>query len=218
MEEEKINDYIFKIMLVGNANVGKSSLVMRFCDNEFPENSKATIGIDFKVKTMIINTYNGLCKHIKLQIWDTAGSERHSYALNPIMFRGAHAVILVFAITDKDSFDKIPEWITKMQSLIEDENCYKILVGNKSDLSFKREVLKKDICTMTENYNMKYIETSALNGENVNTMFIELGTDLTNHFVKNFPHNSKEEVVLDIHKKNKEQERETGNNKCCGGT
>ena len=94
-------DYIEKILLIGNSGVGKSNILMKFADDDFTSNFIVTIGIDFKIKTIDVN---GL--KIKLQIWDTAGQEKY-HSLNQIYYRGAHGALLVYDVTDKDSFAKV---------------------------------------------------------------------------------------------------------------
>lgn len=126
-------DYLLKYLLIGNACVGKSSLVLRYTDNIYYETYKITIGVDFKIKTLEIDETN-----VKINIWDTAGHERFN-TIHPTYFKGANGVMLVYDITSIDSFNKLPDWLIEIEKN-SPKNVFKILIGNKLDLNSKREV------------------------------------------------------------------------------
>ncbi|EAY15998.1 GTP-binding protein YPTM1, putative [Trichomonas vaginalis G3] len=160
-------DYIFKIVLIGNAGCGKSSLLFRFCDNTFSDNYLSTIGVDFKIKTVTVDD-----KLVKLQIYDTGGQERFR-TITSNYYHAADGIIIVYDISDRESFDAIPQWVKDVQSLSNPES-YKILIGNKSDLESARAVKKDEAANVAESLGMPFMETSAKFNSNVNEMFIEM--------------------------------------------
>ena len=127
------SDYLFKVLLIGNSGVGKSSLLLRFADDVFHENFMPTIGVDFKIRTIEVDG-----KTIKLQIWDTAGQDRFK-TITSSYYRGAHGIIVTYDITDRDSFAKVSEWMSEVDKH-SDKNISRILVGNKKDLEDQREI------------------------------------------------------------------------------
>ena len=126
-------DYLFKILLIGNSGVGKSSLLLRFSDDTFTGNFMPTIGVDFKIRTLEVDG-----KTIKLQIWDTAGQERFKTITNSY-YKGAHGIIVTYDVTDKESYKNIDNWMNEVEKHASD-NVSRILVGNKSDLEDSRQV------------------------------------------------------------------------------
>lgn len=128
-------DFMFKILLVGNSAVGKSSLLMRFADDIFTDNFLPTIGVDFKIRT--IESSGSI---VKLQMWDTAGQEKFK-TITSAYYKGAHGVILTYDITDRKSFVDLQNWLSEIDKYSK-ENVVKILVGNKNDLESQREVSK----------------------------------------------------------------------------
>lgn len=158
-------DYLFKLVLVGDSNVGKSSLLCRYVDNVYDTNYISTIGVDFKIIT--VNNNN---KMVKLQIWDTAGQERFK-SITSNYYRGVDAAILVFDVSDINSYYNVEsEWINtfKKQGIYDKQHC-KVLVGNKND---------KDICIkkheaeeFANRYDMRYFEASAKTSKGVSDIF-----------------------------------------------
>ena len=130
-------DRLFKIVIIGNSGVGKSCLLLRFSDNTFREEELTTIGVDFKIKTLQID--NTL---IKLQIWDTAGQERFS-TITSSYYRGAHGIIVVYDVTNTNSFQQVHSWIKNVDDFAP-KNCQKLLVANKIDLIEER-VIKSEV-------------------------------------------------------------------------
>ena len=102
-------EYLFKLLLIGNSGVGKSCILMRYADNSFTENFFNTIGVDFKIKTITLND-----QVIKMQIWDTAGQDRFR-TLTSSYYRGAHGIIIVYDVTNKDSFDNVRQWMQEIE-------------------------------------------------------------------------------------------------------
>ena len=149
-------DYLFKVLLIGNSGVGKSSLLVRFADDEFTDNFMPTIGVDFKIKTLTVDN-----KQAKLQIWDTAGQDRFQ-TITSSYFKGAHGVLVTYDITDRESFSAIYKWMGQVEQHAS-ENIACILVGNKCDLESQRAVSSEDGRELADFYKLKYIETSAKN-------------------------------------------------------
>lgn len=153
-------DYIFKILLVGNSAVGKSSLLMRFAEDLFSESFLPTIGVDFKIRTI-----EAAGSKVKLQMWDTAGQERFKSILNSY-YKGAHGILLVFDITDKQSFKDLQVWLAEVEKYGR-QDIVKILIGNKKDLESQRQVTTAEAKQFAESLGMKYLETSAKDGLNI---------------------------------------------------
>ena len=160
-------DVLLKLLLVGDSSVGKTALVCRFADDVFEANFVATIGIDFKIKTLDIGG-----QRVKLQVWDTAGQERfrtitHSY------YRGANGILLVYSITDRRTFDHVAKWLDDISSLAADD-VEVVIVGNKSDLEDKRIVSTNAGETLASENNVRFLETSAKEDTNVTQAFMLL--------------------------------------------
>lgn len=174
-------DYLFKLLLIGDSGVGKSCLLLRFADDVYSETYISTIGVDFKIRT--INLDN---KIVKLQIWDTAGQERYR-TITSSYYRGAHGIILVYDVTDKDSFDHVKDWMTEVDRYA-NENVDIILIGNKSDLVNKRQVTYDEARAYAQENRIQYIETSAKNATNVekcfNAMSRQIATRTMNSMLK----------------------------------
>ncbi|XP_054801098.1 ras-related protein RABA5a [Prosopis cineraria] len=163
-EEEKTEDYLFKIVLIGDSAVGKSNLLARFARDEFYSNSKSTIGVEFQTQKMDING-----KEIKAQIWDTAGQERFR-AVTSAYYRGAVGALLVYDISRRQTFDSIGRWLNELHTH-SDMNVVTILVGNKSDLKEAREVSTAEGKALAEAEGLFFMETSALDSLNVAAAF-----------------------------------------------
>ena len=126
-------DYLFKLLLIGDSGVGKSCLLLRFADDTYTESYISTIGVDFKIRTIELDG-----KTIKLQIWDTAGQERFR-TITSSYYRGAHGIIVVFDVTDQESFNNVKQWLHEIDRYAS-ADVKKLLVGNKCDLTTKKQV------------------------------------------------------------------------------
>ncbi len=157
-------DYLFKVLLLGDSDVGKSSLILRYTDETFNSKLVNSIGVDFKMKKKEIDG-----KVIKVQIWDTAGHERFR-SITYSYYRGANAIIIVFDLSDKKSFISITEWLKQIEKHA-NENVFKFLVGNKSDLVDKRQITYEEAKQYADEHDLPYIETSAKEGININELF-----------------------------------------------
>jgi len=162
----------WKVGLVGESGVGKSCLLLRFCDNDFfDDNDKYTIGVDFKLKPL---TVKGTA--VKLQIHDTAGQERFR-TVTASFYRGANGILLVFDMTQKDSFEKISDWLQEVRNYTP-ENTPIMLVANKSDLADRRTVSEDAARDFAQKNKLTYFETSAKTGSNVNETFQSLAEQI----------------------------------------
>ena len=153
-------DFIFKVLLLGNSDVGKSSLLLRFVDSVWNESFVPTIGVDFKVKTLDIGE-----KRVKMQIWDTAGQERFRNVV-ATYFRGSNGILLIYDITTRESFKNLESWLIEIEKNAS-ENVLKILIGNKNDLENERVISKEEGQDFANRYSMQFIETSAKMDTNV---------------------------------------------------
>jgi len=160
-------DHLVKLLLLGDSAVGKSSLLMRFCEARFDQNFVLTIGVDFKVKQV---ERNG--KKLKLQVWDTAGQERFR-TITPAYYRAAMGVVITYDITDPATFENIRYWVKQLDEN-GDSKVQKILVGNKCDLAEERKVATEDGEALASEYNMSFFETSAKTGQSVDDAFLRI--------------------------------------------
>ena len=161
-------DFIFKVLLLGNSDVGKSSLLLRFVDSVWNDAFVPTIGVDFKVKTLEINN-----KKVKMQIWDTAGEERFRTVVSTY-FRGAHGILLLYDVTNRDSFKNLENWLIEIEKN-SSEKVLKILLGNKCDLNDDREIQPDEGRAFADRNGMEFMETSAKMNTNVTEAFETLG-------------------------------------------
>jgi len=157
-------DILMKVILIGDSGVGKSCLLMRFSEDTFNQSFINTVGIDFKIKSIVVDD-----KIVKLQIYDTAGQERFR-TITAAYYRGAQGVMLVYDVTDPSSFRNIRDWVAGMMAHV-DPGCRMIIVGNKCDLDDRREVPEVKGSTLATEFGFKFIETSAKTNLNVEDAF-----------------------------------------------
>ncbi|KAK6618551.1 Ras- protein Rab-18 [Polyplax serrata] len=156
-----------KILIIGESGVGKSSLLLRFIDDNFDPEQPLTIGVDFKTKEITIDGNT-----VKLAIWDTAGQERFR-TLTPSYYRDAHGAILVYDVSSHITFRKIEDWLTEIDTYATKPNLIKMIVGNKIDLE-KREVSRDEGIRLAKRHATLFIESSAKTKDGVQTAFQEL--------------------------------------------
>ncbi|KAI9598529.1 P-loop containing nucleoside triphosphate hydrolase protein [Syncephalis fuscata] len=160
----------FKLLLIGNTNVGKSSILLRFTDDAFlpPEEVSATIGVDFKVKVVDYED-----KRYKLTIWDTAGQERFR-TLTSSYYRGAQGVILVYDVTNRDTFEELGNWLQELNVYASNGNIVKMIVGNKVDKEAARVVSREEGQQLAERLGTLFVECSAKTRMNISTAMEQL--------------------------------------------
>eukprot|EP01121_Diplochlamys_sp_Union-15-3_P012129 TRINITY_DN35_c0_g1_i1.p1 TRINITY_DN35_c0_g1~~TRINITY_DN35_c0_g1_i1.p1 ORF type:complete len:207 (-),score=36.94 TRINITY_DN35_c0_g1_i1:26-646(-) len=161
------HDYLFKLLLIGDSGVGKSSLLLRFADNSFTDSFISTIGVDFKIRTLEVGGAT-----VKLQIWDTAGQERFR-TITSSYYRGAHGIIVVYDITNQETFNNVQKWLQEIDRYA-CENVHKLLVGNKCDLVNERKVPFETAKEFADQLNLVFLETSAKNSTNVEEAFVKM--------------------------------------------
>ncbi|XP_004452491.1 ras-related protein Rab-19 [Dasypus novemcinctus] len=165
-------DYLFKIILIGDSNVGKTCVVQHFKYGVYTVTRQNTIGVDFAVRSLEING-----KKVKMQVWDTAGQERFQ-TITKSYYRSAHAAIIAYDLTRMSTLESVPHWIHELEKYGA-ANLVIMLIGNKSDLWEKRQVLFEDACTMAEKYRLLAVaETSAKESKNIDEVFVLLAKEL----------------------------------------
>ncbi|KAG2686352.1 hypothetical protein I3760_09G002300 [Carya illinoinensis] len=163
-----IYDLSFKILLIGDSGVGKSSILVSFISNTV-KNLSPTIGVDFKIKLLTVGG-----KKLKLTIWDTAGQERFR-TLTSSYFRGAQGIILVYDVTRRDTFTNLSDvWAKEVELYSTNQDCVKMLVGNKVDIASERVVTREEGIALAKELGCLFIECSARTRENVEQCFEEL--------------------------------------------
>ena len=161
-------NYIIKLLTLGETEVGKTSIVLRYSDDKFHESKIATIGIDFKIK--MIKKGN---EKIKVSIYDTAGQERFKNIVKHY-YKGANGVLLIFDITKRDTFEKLDYWLTDLQENSDNlDYLFIYLIGNKNDLEAERKVSTEEANKFAQEKNLSYIEVSAKTGFNIKKLFDE---------------------------------------------
>ncbi|XP_018349185.1 PREDICTED: ras-related protein Rab-37-like isoform X2 [Trachymyrmex septentrionalis] len=165
-------DLLFKVMLLGDSGVGKTCLLTRFRDGRFLSgNYITTVGIDFRNKVVTVDD-----TPIKLQIWDTAGQERFR-SVTHAYYRDAHALLLLYDVTNKTSYDNIRAWLSEIREHA-NEDVVIMLLGNKSDCGTERAVKREDGERLAQEYKVPFMETSAKTGLNVELAFLAVAREL----------------------------------------
>jgi len=190
--------YLFKYIIIGESNVGKSCLMLQFTDNKFKQENDPTIGVEFGSKTIASKG-----KTIKLQIWDTAGQESFR-SITRSYFRGAIGALLTFDITSRESFDAINGFVEET-SASASTNLVIVLIGNKSDLASERQVSQEEAQTYAKKLGLVYIEVSAKTSHNVSLAF-EMITEKILEKIENKEINPEEELGIKMGNKGDDQQ------------
>ena len=159
------SEFLFKILLLGDSGVGKSSIILRYIENNFSQNLMNSIGVDFKLKNIEVKG-----KKVKLQVWDTAGQERFR-TITTSYYKGAQAIIVVFDLTDRDSFEHVKNWMSDVDKFAK-EGVLRILAGNKCDLEHQRKISKDEGKELASKYGIQYMEISAKDTTNIDELFV----------------------------------------------
>lgn len=216
-DDDSNYNFIFKIILIGDSNTGKTSLINRFIYNSFDPNYMCTIGVDFMMKKVELDNST----IVKLQLWDTAGMEKYRQ-ITANYFRGAQGAIVVFDLTNKESFNMIQKWIDFFYQTANTQfHRTIIVVGNKSDLTEERKVTPEEISKYISTNKFQYYETSAKYGSNVDNLFIDFTKQLVSKIKTtglNFtPFGGEGEAInlIEPTDKDKETDKEKSKGTCC---
>jgi len=197
----------YKLVLLGDASVGKSCIVVRFAKGDFSEYQEPTIGAAFMTQSVALPDIT-----VKFEIWDTAGQERYR-SLAPMYYRGASAAVIVYDVTNKDSFDGAKSWVHELQGVNRSDNLVIALAGNKADLvesdPNSREVDPEVAKAYAQDMGIFFVETSAKTGQHVKDVFEEIARRL--------PKESKEDGGGNNFQVGKKQGAGSGYG-CCGGS
>ena len=169
-EEKKDSDMIIKLLLIGNAYVGKTLIVQKFIDNSFSKSTVSTIGVDLQSKIIDISG-----KKVKYLIWDTAGEDRMK-TMTYSYYRGCHVILVVYDVTERKSFQNVTTWVECIDKFAK-SNVLKILVGNKTDLEDKRVITTEEGKKLAEENGLKYYEISALKITGLHEMFEDIAKE-----------------------------------------
>jgi small GTP-binding protein len=186
-----------KIMILGNLAVGKSSIMLRYTEDVFHYNMMGTAGVDIKKKNIKIDE-----EPIKVMIYDTAGHDRFRQ-LTKNLYKGSKGIILVYDVSDKKTFESVSDWMDHIKTNA-DMGAEVILVGNKIDIN-NREVSSEDGIALAGKYGVPLVETSALNGYNIETAFLTL--------IKNICNKNSKKIILTTDVQEKKPKQKT---RCCG--
>ena len=213
MLDDENYDLIFKIVLIGDSGVGKTNILSRYINNEFSLATQSTVGVEFGSK---IIKKNG--KVIKLQIWDTAGQERYK-SITSAYYKGSRGAFVVYDITRKTTYDNIDKWIGELKTN-GSEDVLIMLVGNKSDLEDKREVITEEVEKKAQEQKLAFCETSALNGKNVEYAFENLINEILKKVEKDKINEAKQlseskVITLETADKNQNEKNSKKKKKCC---
>ena len=182
-------DYVFKVILIGNAGVGKSCLLLRFSDDTFTDNYYSTIGVDFKIKTITLEN----TKKVKLQIYDTAGQERF-HTITSSYYHSADGIGIVYDMTNRDSYEAVNMWNADVEKMAKPE-AYKLLIGNKCDMANIRTVSTEQGSDLSKALGIPFIETSAKTSENVEEMFFQMAKEMVRRKDQNKMNEPQKETV-----------------------
>lgn len=191
----------YKILVIGDAGVGKSALIFRFADDVFRDTYISTIGIDFRIQTVQVDG-----KPVKLQVWDTAGQERFR-TITTSYYRNADGILIIYAVNDRESFSNISAWLVEIERN-SPKDIVKVLVGSKADMP--RTVSTEEGKLKAESSGASHIETSSKTGENVKELFTMLGESI----VKAKGYNTPQQDPYDPAPRLDDQKKTTKKRKC----
>ena len=217
LEKNLTHDYCFKIILIGHSGVGKTSILKKYVNKIFQEEYQCTFGVDYFIKK-----FEFLGQRISLNIWDTAGQEKYR-ALNKSYYLGSDACFIVFDLTSYNSFKDLDEWYDDFCNNSEKDAKNNIVaLGNKCDLINEKEINKEDIDEFINKKNLKYFETSAKEGKNIDECFDYIMKKLITQFnmnnindKNNLQNSSYNKFFINNKEKEKNISSNQESNKCC---
>ena len=159
---------VYKVLLLGDTTVGKTCFLMKYTDKTFQDIHMATIGLDYRLKSMKLKSG----KNIKLQIWDTAGQDRFR-AITKNYYKGSHGIILIYDVTNIQTFENVKSWVNQIREEAS-SNVIIYIAGNKIDIEDERKIKKEEGEKLAEELGFPFIETSAKSGININETFDDL--------------------------------------------
>ena len=204
---EESTEMIFKIILIGDSTTGKTNILSKYLNDKFDRNTKATIGMELGNKSFKINDDN-----INCQIWDTAGQERYR-SMTKAYYQGALGAFIVYDITRRNTFENVENWLSDLKKCA-DNKVSIILLGNKNDLEEEREVKTEEGELFAKDNNIAFLETSALNGKNIEIAFKTLVDEVYNKCHREFESVTNVEIMKGkvINLEEKEEKKKS---KCC---
>ncbi len=217
MSKKEINDEIeevkYKLIVIGDENVGKTAILNRFKNNQFSAIYEPTVGLDFQSIPIIIDDQS-----VTLLLYDTAGQEKFR-SLIPLYTNEANIILLIYDISNTESFNNIGKWYDSLNNINKDEVIF-ALVGNKSDLDYNRKVKKEEAEKYANEHNYLFQEVSALTGEGIQVLFLnKLIDQIRTQFIQrgnNMTDQEEEKLKINLNSINKSKEKEKNkSNKCC---
>lgn len=206
IEPDQEYDFLYKLVIIGDTCVGKTSILSKFFRNEFDINSNSTIGVEFSKK--LIKVENST---INLQVWDTAGQERFR-AITTAYYRGSKGILLVYDITNINTFDNLNRWLDESYNIV--GHIPIMLIGNKCDLKHKRQVSTEMGKEFAEKYGCMFLETSALDSTNIIKAFMDLVNYIYQESITK-PKNILDETIINADKIIIPDTVEKKQSKCC---
>lgn len=170
-KKDQSYDHLFKIVLIGDAGVGKTSILIRFTDDRFDDDQLSTIGVDLRVKLIDVD-HGNVKKRVKVTVWDTAGQERFR-TLTASYFHKVQGLILVYDVTRRETFDSLAMWNNEIDTNTDGSPVVKVLVGNKIDNSEHRQVARREGEAWAHEHSMIFIEASAKTRAGIQQVFME---------------------------------------------
>ena len=212
MDDSEEYEMMIKVILIGDSGVGKTNIMSKFLNNQFLEDSKATVGVEFGSKLFIQQGHK-----IKAQIWDTAGQEKYK-AITSAYYKGSKGALVIYDITQKETFANIEKWVNDLKCK-GDPKITIIIIGNKNDLEEKRQISKEQGEEKAKSFGCAFLETSAFSGDNIEKAFEMMVKEIYDKFTSDIGGDDEEE--LDSNEKGEDLKLENVNpdnnekKKCC---
>ena len=212
MDDSEEYEMMIKVILIGDSGVGKTNIMSKFLKNQFLEDSKATVGVEFGSKLFIQQGHK-----IKAQIWDTAGQEKYK-AITSAYYKGSKGALVIYDITQKETFANIEKWVNDLKCK-GDPKIAIIIIGNKNDLEEKRQISKEQGEEKAKSFGCAFLETSAFSGDNIEKAFEMMVKEIYDKFTSDIGGDDEEE--LDSNEKGEDLKLENVNpdnnekKKCC---